>query len=97
MSALDLYRSNRTAEAQAQLSRLGPGLAQLVDVTKHYRELANAEHERCMARVVQLEQRTSDLYQDEQKVKGAMDALDAADRRPVEKCTGRRGRGAAAK
>ena len=77
VSALDLYRSNRTAEAQAQLSRLGPGLAQLVDVTKHYRELANAEHDRCMTRVVQLEQRTSDLYQDEQKVKGAMDALDA--------------------
>ena len=72
VSALDLYRRNRTAEAQAQLSRLGSGLAQLKGVTDRYRELANAEHDRCMTRVLELEQRTSDLYQEEQKVEKAM-------------------------
>jgi hypothetical protein len=77
VSALDLYRRNRTAEAQAQLSRLGPGLAQLKGVADHYRDLANAEHDRCMTRVVELEQRTSDLYQEEEKVEKAMGDLDA--------------------
>jgi len=77
VSALDLYRRNRTAEAQAQLTRLGPGLAQLKGVADRYRELANAEHDRCMTRVLELETRTSDLYQEEQKIEKTTGDLDA--------------------
>ncbi len=77
VSALDLYRRNRTAEAQAQLAKLRPGLAQLQGVTDRYRELANAEHDRCMVRVLELEKRTSDLYQQEQEVEKAMGDIDA--------------------
>jgi hypothetical protein len=77
VSALDLYRRDRAAEAQAQLAKLRPGLVQLKDIADRYRELANAEHDRCMTQVVELEKRTSDLYQEEENVKEAMGALDA--------------------
>jgi hypothetical protein len=77
VSALDLYRRDRAAEAQAQLAKLRPGLVQLKDIADRYRELANAEHDRCMTQVVELEKRTSDLYQEEENVKEAMGVLDA--------------------
>ena len=77
VSVLDLYRRDRAAEAQAQLAKLRPGLVQLKDIADRYRELANAEHDRCMTQVVELEKRTSDLDEEEQKVELALGALDA--------------------
>jgi peptidoglycan hydrolase CwlO-like protein len=77
IAAVDLYRSNRSTEAQAVLRNLGAGLEQLKGITDHYRELANAEHARCMSRVVELEQRTSDLYQEQQKVAATLSSLEA--------------------
>ena len=78
------------------MRKLRPGLAQLKDVADRYRELANAEHERCMTQVVELEKRTSDLYQEEQKVKEAMGALDAEIAGHVDEDAGRRPGDAAA-
>jgi hypothetical protein len=81
IAAIDFYRRDRSTEAQALLRSMGAGPEQLKGITKgitgHYRKLANAERGRCMQRVVELAQRTSDQYQELQQVAAALSSMEA--------------------
>jgi hypothetical protein len=67
IGAADLFRGGRVDEAQSKLRSMRASLEKLAGLADRFRELANREHKRCMERIGDLEIRTSDLFQQQEK------------------------------
>jgi hypothetical protein len=77
IGAADSFRGGRVDEAQAKLRSMRASLDKLAGLAERFRELANREHARCMERILDLERRTSDLFQQQEQIFAQITALDA--------------------
>jgi flagellar biosynthesis chaperone FliJ len=76
IGAADLLRDGRVGDAQAKLRSMRASLDKLAGLADQFRERANREHARCMERILDLENRTSDLFQQQEQIFGQIADLD---------------------
>jgi len=77
IQANDQLLSGKPVDAQNLLRGIAEPLKTLEGLAQKFREVANREHDRCLARIGDLEKKTSDLYQQQLDLNKKIADLDA--------------------